>query len=104
MESSHAIFPPFNRKAFSIESVRVKFPLKASSAITKESALNPGGRSPLASFPIFTVYTPPVGGNTRIAGASCTSQVKTRESFGHTPPTAHLTSLKLATADGVESV
>ena len=59
---------------------------------------------PLAVSLIDTASFSPLGRIIRRTGASITSQVKTRGSFGHTPPAVHLASLKLATADGVASV
>ena len=59
---------------------------------------------PLAVSLIDTASCSPVGRVIHRTGAPLTSQVKTRESFGHTPPAVHLASLKLATADGVASV
>ena len=73
--------------------------------ISKEITVNPADSDmPLAVSLIDTASCSPLGRIIRRTGASITSQVKTRESFGHTPLAVHLSSLKLATADGVASV
>ena len=99
--SSHVISPPPKRKALAIEMVKLKFLVDSStSVISKDTAVKPVGRITSAAVsPIDVISWSPVGSFNRRRAAPLTSQVKRRGSVGFTPPVAHASFVKLATAD-----
>ena len=99
--SSHTISPPSKREALAIEMIRLKFRVDSSiSVIFKDTAVKPVGRSMSAAVsPRDAISWSPVGRNTRRRITPLTSQVKRRGSVGFTPPVAHASFVKLATAD-----